>query len=507
MGITTILELVQAQPADRPAIGGIGRAPISYGELAGLIIRTVRDLRQVGIANGDRICVVLRNGPELATAFLSIAAGASIAPLNPAFREDEFETYLSDLAVKAIVVEQGDRSAAAVVATRRNIPVLEIAIDPRQPAGYFQLLNTERLHGAHGDTGVSKSADEVLALHTSGTTSRPKVVSLTAQNLLHAVDSVQAILQLRPDDVGLNIMPLFHVHGLVASLLVSIRAGAQVVCAPAFDALKFYRWFAEANPTWYTAVPTIHQAVLARASHNQTAVEATRLRFIRSCSAALPPTVAVRLETLFKCPVIEAYGMTEAAHQIASNPLPPMRRKIGTVGLPVGTEVAILDDQLNATGRNQSGHIVIRGTNVFSGYANNPKANATSFTDGWFRTGDIGFIDDDGYLTVTGREREIIIRGGEKIALREIDDVLYAHPAVDQAAAFSIPHAVLGEEIGALVVLRNGSYADEYEIKDFIAARLAKFKIPRRVIFGDHIPKGATGKLQRSDLAKKLGLI
>jgi oxalate---CoA ligase len=507
MGTATILALVQAQPAERPAVGGIGRVPMSYGELAGFITRTVRDLRQAGIANGDRICVVLRNGPELATAFLSIAAAASVAPLNPAFREDEFETYLSDLAVRAIVVEQGDRSAAVVVAARRNIPVLEIAIDPRQPAGCFQLLNTERLHGAHANAGASKSADEVLALHTSGTTSRPKVVSLTARNLLHAVDNVQAVLQLRPDDVGLNIMPLFHIHGLVASLLVSIGAGAQVVCAPAFDALRFYRWFAEANPTWYTAVPTIHQAILARASHNQAAVEGAQLRFVRSCSAALPPAVAVRLETLFKCPVIEAYGMTEAAHQIACNPLPPMLRKIGTVGLPVGTEVAILDDQLNATGRNQTGHIVIRGANVFAGYANNLEANAACFTDGWFRTGDIGFIDDDGYLTVTGREREIIIRGGEKVAPREIDDVLYAHPAVDQAAAFSIPHPVLGEEIGAIVVLKDGSHADEYEIKDFIAARLAKFKIPRRVIFGDHIPRSATGKLKRSDLAKELGLL
>jgi oxalate---CoA ligase len=505
--MASILDLVKAQPVRRPAIGGIGRVPISYGELTALAVQTVRELNERGIGRGDRVAVILPNGPELATAFLSIAAGASVAPLNPAFRGEEFETYLSDLAVKAVVVEKADSSIAATVAERLNIPVLELESDRRQPAGWFRLCEIQQPHGGARCSGLSEPSDEALALHTSGTTSRPKVVPLTHKNLIHSTENIQAVVQLCPDDLGLNIMPLFHIHGLVASLLVSIAAGAQVVCAPPFDALKFYRWLAEGKPTWYTAVPTMHQAILARAAHNQDVVRTTRLRFVRSCSAALPSKVTGDLERLFDCPVIEAYGMTEAAHQISCNPLPPMHREIGTVGLPAGTEVAILDDQLRFANHNQIGEIVIRGPNVFAGYANNTEANASAFIDGWFRTGDLGFLAPDGYLTVTGRSKEIIIRGGEKIAPREIDDVLLAHPAVDQAVAFSIPNPTLGEEVGAVVVLKEGARANEHDIREFVAARLAKFKVPRCVLFRDHLPKSATGKLQRIGLAQKLGLL
>lgn len=507
MAMTSILDLVKTQPADRSAIGGIGRAPISYGELAALAVRTVRELNAIGIGRSDRVAVILPNGPELATAFLSIAAGASAAPFNPALREEEFETYLSDLAVKAVVVDKANPSIAAAVAARRNIPVLEFESDTRQPAGWFRFVDIRQSYGSARRDGVSKLGDEALALHTSGTTSRPKVVPLTHQNLIHSTENIQAVLRLRPDDLGLNIMPLFHIHGLVASLLVSIMAGAQVVCAPPFDALKFYRWLDEARPTWYTAVPTMHQAILARAAHNQAVIRTTRLRFVRSCSAALPSTVIDNLERLFNCPAIEAYGMTEAAHQISCNPLPPVQRKIGTVGLPAGTKVAILDDLRRFVSHNEIGEIVIRGPNVFAGYANNTEANASAFVDGWFRTGDLGFLAPDGYLTVTGRLKEIIIRGGEKIAPREIDDALHAHPAVDQAVAFSIPHPTLGEEIGAVVVLKEGARANEHEIAEFVATRLAKFKVPRRILFRDHLPKSATGKLQRIGLAQKLGLL
>jgi len=503
----TILALLKRQPAERPAIGGIGRTPISYGELAALSERTVEDLNAIGVGRGDRVAVVLPNGPEIATAFLSIAAGASVAPLNPAFREDEFETYLRDLAVRALVVSKTDASVAVAVAERRNIPALSLETDVNRPAGWFRLQTTGPIRDLPRCGGMSHVDDEALALHTSGTTSRPKVVPLIQRNLCCSAANVQFVLRLGRDDVGLNIMPLFHIHGLVASLLVSMTAGAQVICAPPFDPLKFYRWLAEARPTWYTAVPTMHQAILARAVHNRDAVRAARLRFVRSCSAALPCRVTEDLEQLFNCPVIEAYGMTEAAHQIACNPLPPGQRRIGSVGLPAGTEVAIIDEQRRLIGRNQSGEIVIRGPNVFTGYADNDEANAKAFVDGWFRTGDVGFVAEDGYLTVTGRSKEIIIRGGEKIAPREVDDVLLAHPYVDQAVAFAIPHRKLGEEVAAVVVLKEGASVDERTIRDFVATRLAKFKVPRRVFFRDQIPRGPTGKIQRIGLAQKLGLL
>ena len=324
--------------------------------------------------------------------------------------------------------------------------------------------------------------------------------------MLASADHIRVTLQLTGSDVGLNIMPLFHIHGLIASLLSSMRAGAEVVCTSGFNALKFFHWFETVRPTWYTAVPTMHQAILARAARNPDALAHSRLRFARSSSSSLPPPVMQEVEALFGCPVVEAYGMTEAAHQMASNPLPPDPRKLGTVGRAAGPEVAIMseDGQLQAQG--DSGEIVIRGPNVFSGYENNPEANASAFTGGWFRTGDLGFLDEAGYLTIFGRLKEIINRGGEKIAPREVDDVIQAFPAVDQVVTFAVPHDKLGEAVAAVVVLKEGQTVDASKIRKFAAERLAAFKVPSTILIRDEIPKGATGKLQRIGLAEKLGL-
>jgi oxalate---CoA ligase len=260
------------------------------------------------------------------------------------------------------------------------------------------------------------------------------------------------------------------------------------------------------RPTWYTAVPTMHQAILARAERNREIVARSRLRFIRSSSASLPPQVMAELERVFRAPVIESYGMTEASHQMASNPLPPRPRKPGSVGLAAGPEVAVMDDAGSLLPRGAVGEVVIRGPNVTRGYEANPEANAKAFTNGWFRTGDQGVLDDDGYLRLTGRLKELINRGGEKISPLEVDDVLMDHPAVQQVVTFAMPHEKLGEEVAAAVVLREGKIATERELRDFAATRLADFKVPRRVVLLPEIPKGATGKLQRIGLAKKLGL-
>ena len=302
-------------------------------------------------------------------------------------------------------------------------------------------------------------------------------------------------------------MPLFHIHGLVGAVLSSLAAGASVHCAPGFDALRVFARFDAVAPTWYTAVPTMHQAILARAPRNRASVERLGLRFIRSSSSSLPPRVMEELEAAFGCPVIESYGMTEAAHQMASNPLPPAPRHPGSVGVAAGPEIAIASEEgaaLLAPG--ETGEVVIRGPNVTAGYENNPAANAEAFVDGWFRTGDRGTLDAAGYLRLAGRLKEIINRGGEKIGPREVDEVLMDHPAVAQAVAFAVPHARLGEDVAAAVVLKRGADADERALKDFAARRLAGFKVPRRVLFLDEIPKGPTGKLQRVGLAGKLGL-
>jgi acyl-CoA synthetase (AMP-forming)/AMP-acid ligase II len=300
---------------------------------------------------------------------------------------------------------------------------------------------------------------------------------------------------------------LFHIHGLMAAVLATLASGASVFAAPGFDALRFFSWLELAHPTWYTAVPTMHQAILARATRNADVVANARLRFIRSSSSSLPPQVLAGLEEAFGVPVVEAYAMTEASHQMTCNQLPPGMRKPGTVGCAAGPEVAIMSE----TGPDllpggQIGEVVIRGDNVTSGYENNPQANAACFVNGWFRTGDQGVMDEDDYLTITGRLKEIINRGGEKISPREVDDVLMDHEAVQQVVTFAIPHKSLGEDVAAAVVLHEGAGADEQSIREFAATRLAAFKVPRKILILDEIPKGATGKLQRIGLADKLGL-
>jgi acyl-CoA synthetase (AMP-forming)/AMP-acid ligase II len=327
-------------------------------------------------------------------------------------------------------------------------------------------------------------------------------VPLRQRHLARSARNIAASLRLTAADRSLTVMPLFHIHGIMAGLLAPLSAGGSVVCTPGFDAFTFHRLLDELEPTYYTAVPTMHQMVLARAP----ARRASRLRFVRSSSASLPGPVLGGLEQLFGVPVIEAYGMTEAAHQMASNPLPPGVAKPGSVGLAAGIELAILDDADRELAPGERGEVAIRGATVVDGYENNPAANEAAFTGGWFRTGDEGMLDEDGYLFLTGRLKEQINRGGEKISPVEIDAVLLAHPAVAEAVTFAIPHEKLGEEVGAAVVLVEDDAATEADLRAYLRERLAAFKVPKRIVIVAEIPKGATGKLQRIGLAEKLTL-
>ena len=496
-------QAAHSDTAGTPALGATDRPDLSFGDLAALAGRTVAALNGQGIGRGDRVAIVLPNGPEMAAAFLAVGSGASAAPLNPAYKKEEFAFYLGDLNAKAVIVEAGSASPVLEAAGELDIALLPIEWSADQPAGTFRFTGAD---GASDDAAFSEPGDEALVLHTSGTTSRPKVVPLSNANVAASARNIAATLRLEASDVGLNIMPLFHIHGLIASLLSSMVAGGHVVCTPGFNALRFFQWFADVRPTWYTAVPTMHQAILARAGRNPDAIGSSRLRFARSSSSSLPPPVMAELEATFGCPVIEAYGMTEASHQMASNPLPPAARKVGTVGPAAGPQVGIMDPAGQLLEAGQEGEIVIRGDNVFAGYENNPDANREAFTDGWFRTGDLGVMDGAGYLTISGRLKEIINRGGEKIAPREVDDVIQAHPAVDQVVTFALPHDKLGEAVAAIVVFKEGQSADEAEIRAYAAERLAAFKVPSTILVRDEIPKGATGKLQRIGLAQKLGL-
>jgi acyl-CoA synthetase (AMP-forming)/AMP-acid ligase II len=501
----TLWSALSHPPDGQPAVAAPERPPLGFGALRSLIGDTVGLLNGLGIGRGGRVAIVLPNGPEMAAAFLAIGAGAATAPLNPADREEEFDFYLSDLEPRALVLAAGSDSPARAVAGRRGIPVIELVPQADGPAGCFKLQAAGTV-ASPATGGMAEPADVALLLHTSGTTSRPKLVPLAQRNIMASARHIGATLALTASDCCLNIMPLFHIHGLIGAVLSSLAAGGSVFCAPGFNALKFFGWLEEAEPTWYSAVPTMHQAILARAERNREIVARRKLRFIRSSSASLPPPVMAELEQTFGCPVIESYGMTEASHQMTSNPLPPRPRKPGTVGPAAGPEVAVVDEAGRPVPAGATGEVVIRGPNVTAGYVANPAANASAFTGGWFRTGDQGVLDADGYLAITGRLKELINRGGEKISPREVDDLLMTHPAVAQAVTFALPHDKLGEEVAAAIVLREGRNATERELRDFVSARLADFKVPRKVVFLAEIPKGATGKLQRIGLAAKLGL-
>jgi acyl-CoA synthetase (AMP-forming)/AMP-acid ligase II len=501
----TIIELLQAGSGKAAAILAPGRPSLDYSGLRGQMRKTVVALNALGVGRGDPVAIVLPNGPEMASALVSVAAGATTAPLNPAYTSKEFEFYLTDLQARLLLVQRGIDTPAIGVARKLGLEIAYLYFNPEDAAGVFELSGESQGQSAK-QAGFAKPGDVALVLHTSGTTSRPKIVPLTQQNICASAANVADSVALTPKDRCLNIMPLFHIHGLIAAVLSSMYAGASVCCTPGFNALRFFTWMKEIDPSWYTAVPTMHQAILARAARNQDIIDAGRLRLIRSSSASLPPQVMDAVEKAFGVPVIEAYGMTEAAHQMASNPLPPRDRVPGSVGVAAGPEIAIMDEAGAQLPVGSIGEIVIRGPNVTAGYQSNPEANAAAFTDGWFRTGDQGVLDHNGYLRLTDRLKEIINRGGEKISPREVDEVILDHPDVAQVVTFSVPHEKLGEDVAAAVVLTDGATLVEKDLQRFVAERLADFKVPRIVLFVDEIPKGATGKLARIGLAEKLGI-
>jgi acyl-CoA synthetase (AMP-forming)/AMP-acid ligase II/acyl carrier protein len=496
-----------AEEADRnphaPAILSPGRQALSFKGLAGHMQNTTLQMARWGFRPGDRVAVVLPNGPEMAAAFLAVSAVCTCAPLNPAYPMEEFLFSMKDLGVKALVTGAMD-SPACKAAEGLGIPVIKLEPDGRV-GGMFQLVSDLPVDEILSTPMLAGVEDVALVLHTSGTTARPKIVPLTHQNIYYSTRNIVGSYALTRADRCLNMMPLFHIHGLIGALAASLVCGASVICAPGFVPDQVLAWMEDLAPTWYTAVPTMHQSILDQVRRQPGAANRVHLRFIRSCSSALAPQVARDLESVFSTPVLEAYGMTEATHQIASNPLPPRAHKYGSVGLATGTtRVSILDEHGGALPPNTVGEICIRGENVMAGYENNPSANAASFVSGWLRTGDRGTLDEDGYVFIQGRLKELINRGGEKISPREIDEVLLRHPAVRQAVAFAIPHPTLGEDVAAAVVLYEGQAVTMQELRQFAAAGLADFKVPRLIVFIPEIPKGATGKVQRIGLSEKL---
>ncbi len=488
----TLIELLHTAPGGATAvILPESNAQVTYAALREEVLGMAGAFAAAGIGRGDRVAIALPNGLPAIVSFLAAAAAGTAAPLNPAYRFEEFSFYLEDTAAKLLVVPAEGAEEARRAATGR-CPVAIAEMD----SGGRSVIREAR----GGRTAPAPAPEDVaLVLHTSGSTGRPKRVPLAHVNLCVSARNVAQTYRLDAGDVSLCVMPLFHVHGLVASTLATLLTGGALVVPARFNPLSFWRTLRDWRVSWYSAVPTIHQLAIARAAAGRPEGAKT-LRFVRSCSAALPVDLGRRIEETLGVPVLEAYGMTEAAHQMASNPLPPGARRLGTVGPGTGVEIAILGEQGGWMPAGAAGEVVIRGPNVIRGYENNPEANAGSFVAGWFRTGDQGVLDADGYLRLTGRLKEMINRGGEKISPVEIDDVLRAHPAVAEAVAFGAPHAGWGEEVEAVVVLREP--AEAADILAHCRRALADFKCPKKIHIAAEIPRTATGKIQRLNVAR-----
>ena len=485
---------------DGNAILGSGRPPITYGALWAAANDTLHRLRSVGVGRSDRVAVVLPDGPESAVAVIAVASGAVCVPLNPGFTADECQRYFGELRVAALITRPDTDSASLRVAHTLGIPVIDLWAGSNGPAGAFSVpdLETPRIVASEFASG----ADDAFILLTSGSTSRPKMVPLTHASVCLSAYNVGAALALGPGDRLLSVLPLFHGHGLISGVLGALAAASSVVCTPGFNPEAFFDWLAEFRPTWYTAVPTIHQALLSVADRYKQIAQGSSLRLIRSASSTLSPNVLSGLETLFGVPVLDTYGMTEAATQIAANRLD--RRKLGSVGQSAGVDIAILDGEGRRLPSGERGEIALRGPTITRGYDNDAAATAAAFRDGWFRTGDLGYVDAEGYLFVVGRIKDVINRGGQKVAPAEVEEALLNHPDVVEAAVFSVPHSRLGSDVAAAVVLRPHAKVSAQKLRDFTRERLASFKVPGLIRIVREIPKGAGGKIKRGELAAAL---
>jgi acyl-CoA synthetase (AMP-forming)/AMP-acid ligase II len=490
---TTLTELLADPNSATPAV--IIESPpvvLSYKDLAQQTERLAEQLRGAGLNRGDCVVMVLPNGMEFVVILLALArAGLVAAPLNPAYKTDELRIFLEDIQPRAIIAG-GSNPAVLEAAAGHDLAIWPSYIES---SGAVGLKGVPQL--SHGIPENPDGNDFALLLHTSGSTSRPKGVPLTHTNVLRSTLNIVSHYALTSADRSLVVMPLFHGHGLIGAALATLASGGVAILPSRFSASQFWGLFRKHGATWYTAVPTIHEVLLERADSDGAPDHGPR--FIRSCSSALAPAVLANLEKRFGAPVLEAYGLTEAAHQVASNPLPPRPHKPGTVGFGTGVEIAIVDESGKHLPANHPGEVVVRGPDVMRGYRNDPNATAAVFIDGWLRTEDAGVMDDDGYLSLTGRIKELINRGGEKIAPAEIDAVLLEYPAVAEAAAFGVPDAKYGEEVWAAVVLKGDT--DAAQLQAFCRTRLADFKVPKVIWITSALPKNETGKVERRDLA------
>ena len=467
----------------------------TYESLRQQVLAMADALASAGVQRGDRVALVLPNGLPAIVSFLAASVAGTAAPLNPAYPHEEFLFFLKDTNARVLLCPPAEAEYARRAATDLGIPILPVDMSAN---GEVHLKDAKK--GASARPPMPD--DTALLLHTSGSTGRPKRVPLRHFNLAVSAANIANAYTLSEDDVSLCIMPLFHIHGLMASMMATLFSGGKVVVPAKFNALTFWRTVREHHVTWYSGVPTMHKLLLART--RETPTDPGSLRFIRSCSAPFSVETIHQMEKIFRVPIVEAYGMTEAAHQMTSNLLPPRHRKPGSVGVATGIRISIMDAKGNHLGTKQRGEVVIQGENVFRGYENNPEANARAFVQEWFRTGDQGFLDEDCYLHLTGRIKDIIIRGGENIAPHEIDEILLKHPAIAAACTFGFADPGLGEDVAAAVVLHEPGSQSEAALLNYCREHLAQFKCPKRIYLVESIPTTATGKVRRREVGAAL---
>jgi len=489
---------------DAPAIVAPGRLPLTYAALARQIERVLLRLNAMGLGRNTRIVQTLPDGPEAAVAFLSVASGAACCAVTPLLTRPECERYLSLVDPSALLTIRGAAPAMAEAVRERGLPIIELVADPGDAAGVFSLRGP-------GEPGVGRPVfaepeDVALILHTSGTTGTPKAVPLTHTNICTSTAQMARALQLTPEDSWMCCTPMCHTHSLIGGVLASLAAGGSAVCPGPFDLRGFFGKLAASDASWFSAVPAVHTDILREAPAHTKEIEhaSHRLRMIRSGGAALNVDTWRALEETFAVPVIVTYGLTECGPRLTHNPLPPGRRKPGSVGRSIGAEIAIRGDDGRFLPPGQVGEVVARGANVMRGYLNDLEANAGVFVDGWFRTGDLGYFDEEGYLFLAGRKKNVINRGGEKVSAEEVEAALDAHADVAESVVFGFPDGRVGEEVAAMVVLRPGGRALPDDLIRFCAPRLADFKVPRRIVFVDKLRRGATGKVKRDGLVQAM---
>ncbi|MEH6580277.1 MAG: AMP-binding protein [Amphritea sp.] len=502
--VRAVIDLFATQQPEQPfVLFPETGTQVNYAQLQQTAQQHSRYFKALGLNKGDTVSFMMENGQASLELFLAtLYCGCVSSPLNPAAGQDQIEYVLdhSDTTVVFVSEKYQDQVAKAAATLDRTITLIETDVDqgpkwPLEPA-------------ADGDQVDVAADDDGLLMYTSGTTGRPKGVILTNRNLLAGGMNTARAHELTAQDRTLCVLPLCHINAQCVTLMAPLVSGSSLVLPHSFSVSSFWDWVIKHDVTWFSVVPTIISYLMhheGELSGDALKAALDKVRFGRSASAALPPALHAGFEDKFGIPIVETMGLTETSAQILSNPMPPKQNKYGSPGIAFGTEIKVVDEQGNTQPANEEGELMVRGDCVMRGYYKNPEATAEALeSDGWLHTGDLAKKDEDGFIFVTGRLKELIIKGGENIAPREIDDALYSHPSIIEAGAVGVDDEHYGQEVIACVVVKEDAVVTEQELRDFCCNKLGKVKTPKHIFFFEDLPKGPSGKVQRLKLVDQL---